>query len=95
MKPLPIAAGAVCLVSASAFAHSWYPIECCSNKDCFQADAVRTDGHGNYDIIIGVRHVRVPHGFNVRPSPDGKAHICFLEAGPDLIPLCLFLPAQV
>lgn len=95
MRIMPLVAGGACLLTISAAAHSWYPIECCSGKDCMPADAVRTDANGDYDVVIGMRHVRVPRAFRARPSPDNRPHICFmLDNEHEAQPLCLFLPGQ-
>lgn len=62
------------LVSASgAFAHSWYPFECCSEKDCFPVPArdVR-EVRGGWELSDGT----VIRYDEARPSPDGQFHVC-------------------
>ena len=78
------------------FAHSWYPSDCCSERDCMPADSIVTDAHGYLLVTVGKRKIWVPPSFQVRPSPDGRIHICFSEEPylNHLMPLCLFLPAQ-
>jgi hypothetical protein len=84
-----------------AEAHSWYPHECCSNQDCMAADAVETDGLGGRSVLVGQVRVLIPHGTIPRPSPDGRAHVCFntwaadLYGLPTFVVICLFLPASV
>jgi hypothetical protein len=85
---------------APAHAHSWYPKECCSNYDCVPADSIMTDGRGGKIVVVGHTHIPIPDGFTARSSPDGRIHVCFRTVageqygGPDILPLCLFLPAQ-
>ena len=76
-------------------AHSWYPKDCCSDRDCMPADAIGIDHHGDRFVMAGDLRIWVPHGFAVRPSQDGRIHICFhVDDHKFLMPLCLFLPAQ-
>lgn len=76
-------------------AHSWYPKECCLDHDCMSADGLYTDVAGNRIVVVGSRRVWVPPETNIRPSPDGRIHICFDD---DVwgfqMPRCLFMPAQ-
>lgn len=62
-----------------AIAHSWYPYDCCSDRDCWpmgeDADAREPDpkivpgGYRTFDgIFIAER--------DTRPSRDGRFHIC-------------------
>lgn len=77
-------------------AHSWYPEECCSAQDCMPADGMEVDPRGDLSVIVGPLRVWVPRGFAVRPSPDGRIHICFREEKDPhfFMPLCLFVPAE-
>jgi len=77
-----------------AAAHSWYPMECCSNHDCMSADGLETDRHGDRIVIAGQRRIWVSRGFAVRPSQDDRIHICFRADEFDFKVICLFLPAQ-
>jgi hypothetical protein len=60
-------------LSIRAHAHSWYPYECCSDKDCevLDADKVRVEPDG-YHLPNGsvVAHNKI------RFSPDGQFHWC-------------------
>lgn len=90
-----VMAGTRLTLISSASAHSWYPKDCCSDRDCMPADAIGTDQRG--DRFVMVCHLRIwaPQGFAVRPSQDGRIHICFhVDDHKFLMPLCLFLPAQ-
>ena len=82
-----------------AWAHGWYPKECCSNHDCMLADKIATDIRGGRVVTAGQQRISVPRGFPVRLSPDDQIHICFRiisepEEGVFAMPLCLFLPAE-
>ncbi|MGL5447874.1 MAG: hypothetical protein ACRDBL_11250 [Rhabdaerophilum sp.] len=92
------AAGACLLlvVAGQALAHSWYPLECCSERDCYAVPASRVQVVPGGWIIDGfpVRHNEA------RPSPDGRFHICRREDGKgDLIrkekgPACAWAPME-
>lgn len=83
------------VLAPAAQAHSWYPKDCCSDRDCMPADAIGSDHRGDRFVMVGQQRIWVPHGFPVRPSQDGRIHICFhLDDHRFLMPLCLFLPAQ-
>ncbi len=95
------ARGSVLLIMALiwpslAAAHSWYPRECCSDRDCMPADRIETDDRGDLRVVVGRLRIWVPRGFKVRPSFDRRIHICFREEQDlkFLMPLCLFVPAE-
>lgn len=57
-----------------AGAHEWYPWECCSDNDCApipMSESPREE-RGGFTLIDG-RHFDYK---TVRPSPDGKWHLC-------------------
>lgn len=87
-------------VTSLANGHSWYPHECCSDRDCGPADTVDTDATGHMIVGVGRRRIWIPFGLETRPSPDGRVHICFrvltgeLDGSTFTMPLCLFMPAQ-
>ena len=65
-------------LTSAALAHSWYPIECCSERDCFPV-AIS-------DVSIVPAGWKLADGTLVqhheaRPSPDGKFHICRSQDG--------------
>jgi hypothetical protein len=80
--------------------HSWYPRECCSNRDCVAADGITSDARGDRVVLVGARRIWIPSGLAAGPSPDGRVHICFREVAGELdnsifvMPICLFVPAQ-
>jgi hypothetical protein len=57
-----------------ADAHSWYPWECCSDKDCAPITMSETprEKDGGFYLIDG-RHISYKE---VKPSPDGQWHLC-------------------
>ena len=69
---------AVLLLSGPAFAHSWYPLECCSERDCFPVPVsdvrVIKGGWQLHDGTI-IEHAEA------RPSPDGRFHVCRRQDG--------------
>jgi hypothetical protein len=95
-----VAALALCLTVAQcarpAFAHSWYPYECCSDRDCYAVPKERVRIVPGGWVIDGFA---VRHG-EARPSPDGQFHICRSQDGKgDLIrpqdkPACVWAPVQ-
>ncbi|MFO7298303.1 MAG: hypothetical protein DIU63_13320 [Proteobacteria bacterium] len=77
-------------------AHSWYPIECCSGRDCMRVDRVEHMPDGAMLMFAGNIRVRVPKGFTQRPSRDNDTHVCVRENGDGTyVPRCVFVPAGV
>ncbi|MBN8532445.1 MAG: hypothetical protein J0L51_00010 [Rhizobiales bacterium] len=82
--------------ASPALAHSFYPHECCSDRDCYAVPKERVRVIPGGWIIDGFR---VSHG-EARPSPDGLFHICRREDGKgDLIrlpgkPACVWAPVE-
>jgi hypothetical protein len=81
--------------TSSALAHSWYPYECCSEKDCYPVavqDVRVVPGGWNLSDGTHVKH------HEARPSPDGKFHVCRMQEGKgELIrlyskPACFWAP---
>lgn len=83
-------------------AHSWYDLECCSDRDCWpmgtDSDAREPDptivpgGYRTHDGIFVAQR-------DTRPSRDGRFHVCRsqgeLDGGviaPSGRPVCLFVP---
>ncbi len=82
---------ALLLVVSPALSHSWYPHECCSDRDCApmpEADAPKPLDGGNWLLTTGEI---VPRD-KVKWSPDGHYHICRFAATGGVI--CLFVPPQ-
>lgn len=68
-----------------ALAHSWYPIKCCSDKDCspIPCEQIVEQSEGTYKYLDYVFQAS-----NVHPSLDRFCHACISESG---TPLCLFI----
>lgn len=99
---LALLALASCGAGGPAYAHSWYPYDCCSDRDCWpmgtDADAREPEPRivpGGYRLRDG----RFVAERDTRPSKDGRFHIC-RRAGmadgemiaPTGKPFCLFVP---
>jgi hypothetical protein len=94
--------GAAGLSAAPAvtYAHEWYPVECCADRDCTRANAIVLGSLSNMIVVVGDHRIEIPAGFAVRDSPDSQVHICFQTSIDEMdgsvltVPNCLFLPAQ-
>ena len=76
-----------------AWAHSWYPKECCRDTDCAPVNHVawtdpRDGGTPQMIVTSSVGTVTVPHNFPRRQSPDGRMHVCIQG----IFVMCLFMP---
>ena len=94
---LPIAlALLIPLLGGPARAHSWYPPECCDNKDCQRIDRISHQSDGSMIVQAGPIIVRIPQSFPSRPSQDGDAHVCTFrnQAGAHQV-RCIFLPLNM
>lgn len=75
-----------------AVPHSWYPPECCSDRDCKPlAAAFIPKPLPGGDWLLTTGEV-VPRA-KVKWSPDGFYHLCKLEWEP-FTTYCLFVPPQ-
>lgn len=75
--------------STKASAHEWYPISCCSDKDCRALDEAKGEWvkeEGKLWVLWdGRKHPKSSAGW----SPDGKFHLCENPSG---LILCFFAP---
>lgn len=83
------------LLVGPAVAHSFYPYECCSDRDCYPVDAGKvTEGKGGWTLEDGT-FIRYSEA---RPSPDNRFHVCRREDGKgalirlDKQPACFWAP---
>lgn len=90
------------LMTSPALGHSWYPYDCCSDRDCWpmgeDADAREPDPK----IVPGGYMTHDGHFVaqkDTRPSRDGRFHVCRSGGtltgtviAPPEKPLCLFVP---
>lgn len=84
-----------------ARAHSFYPPECCSDRDCWPADGASAPGEPQpVETASGwLLHdgTWVARG-EERPSPDGRYHVCRAGGVPDGVLIrigrraCFFAP---
>ena len=92
-KLVCLLAAALMLVSGAANAHSWYPKECCHDKDCRPIPCAELTVTANGDVMWkGVFYFSSPM---LRDSLDGQCHVCVegLNANiPYYLPLCVFVP---
>jgi hypothetical protein len=85
-----ILAVAVLALGAAAHAHSWYPVQCCDERDCF---AVSNDA-----VALTARGWRIEATGEIVPlgktafSPDGRFHRCSPGGAVGARTLCLFVP---
>lgn len=93
---------AIALSAAPAFAHSWYPWECCSSQDCWpmgeDSDAKEPEPKvvpGGYMLHDGEFIAER----DTRPSRDGRFHVCRYSGKltndvirPSGKQICLFVP---
>jgi hypothetical protein len=93
-KLVCLLAAALMLVSGAATAHSWYPKECCHDKDCHPVQCAELKVTANGDVMWkGVLYFSAPM---MRDSLDGQCHVC-VEEGLNAsvipyLPICVFVP---
>jgi hypothetical protein len=89
--------GALLIVAAlvaaiPALAHSWYPLACCGNMDCFPVacDQLVETGSGWFYVPTGNLFKRE----QVQPSQDHHCHVC-LGRGREHRSICAFIVPNV
>jgi hypothetical protein len=94
----PLAALVFAGAMTHALAHSWYPWECCSERDCFPISIPRSEiARTETGWFLKKERITIPFDA-VRSSPDGQFHICRTEAGEGTLitphgkPPCLWVP---
>jgi len=83
---------ALLLCRSGGAAHDWYPIECCSNRDCAPADTVVRRDDGSYLVTSRGMSTVIPSDYaKWRMSPDGRIHVCIrrLRSGAEYL-VCAF-----
>jgi hypothetical protein len=76
------------LLAGLILIHSWYPNECCADKDCHPVPCDEISEGEN-----GAMHWKnlIFEGSQIRTSPDGECHVChLLHEGRPVIPICIF-----
>jgi hypothetical protein len=77
-------------------AHWLYSTDCCADRDCHPVPCEEIVDTAWGWIWTPVGHS--PVTFNrehVKPSPDGRCHVCHLGYGPGMNGICIYLPARV
>jgi hypothetical protein len=77
---------------APAEAHSWYPRECCNDKDCHEADKVTKMPDGNVEVQVGSDILLVPSTMKRRRSQDQNFHVCYSKVNGAITVSCFFEP---
>jgi len=77
-------------------AHSWYPRECCTDRDCKPVPCELTEGRIRGVAVI----IYTETGKNyyaemrkVRPSPDDQCHVCIQSGTQNM--RCVFVPEKL
>lgn len=74
-------------LAAKAFAHEWYPKECCHDHDCHPVECSSITS-----LPYGAKQDGLDYNANmIRKSPDGFCHACFSNYTQVRIPRCLFI----
>lgn len=85
------------LMATSAIGHSFYGIECCSQKDCkpIPAGEVKATAEGWEVATTG--EIIPYNSYKIKKSPDGNFHRCAMSAnfGANGHTLCLYVPPQL
>jgi hypothetical protein len=83
---------AVLVATIPALAHSWYPLACCGNMDCFPVACDQL-----VETVSGWLYVPTGNLFKreqVQPSQDLHCHVC-LGHGGDHRSICAFIVPNV
>jgi len=75
-----------------ALAHSWYPLYCCGNLDCFPVPCDQL-----VETISGWLYIPTGNLFDseqVQPSRDRNCHVCLSRTG-DHRSICAFIVPNV
>jgi hypothetical protein len=84
----------LCMVwSWPAWAHDWYPRECCSGLDCAPVERAELMDNAAFHVTSAHGTTIVPATFPRRDSKDNRMHVCMRpgERG-RMKPICVFLP---
>jgi hypothetical protein len=94
LRRIAFAAASIGLLAGplGAPAHDWYPLECCSDRDCAPADTVERRDDGSYLVTSRGMSAVIPADYaRWRRSPDGRIHVCIrrLRSGAEYL-VCAF-----
>ena len=92
LMPLALLIVAALIAAIPAVAHSWYPLACCGNLDCFPiaCDQLVETGSGWFYVPTGNLFKRE----QVQPSQDHHCHVC-LGRGREHRSICAFIVPNV
>ena len=86
-----LAAAVMLLLNGAAVAHSWYPKECCHDKECRPVPCAELHYDGD-----SVRYGRIYFSKRmIRQSHDEGCHVCYADPMGSIIPsvpFCVFVP---
>ena len=83
-------------VEPDGAAVSWYPTECCHDRDCQPVASIRETPVGLWITTVDGQTVLVDREEERRPSRDMRWHICLGAFGHnDVAVLCLFEPPSM
>lgn len=68
---------AMIVLSSRGRAHEWYPLECCSDRDCWVAGigGAEPEPRASPSGWVLADGTLIPY-HEARPSPDGRFHVC-------------------
>ena len=70
------------LLSQSAYAHDWYPKDCCHNNDCAPIEQwIPGTNPGDPPTVVtkhGKAKLTLDQLRTARPSPDAQGHACLV-----------------
>ena len=92
LMPLALLIVAVLIAVTPAVAHSWYPLACCGNLDCFPVACDQL-----VETFTGWLYVPTGNLFKreqVQPSQDHHCHVC-LGRGREHRSICAFIVPNV
>ncbi len=90
IKAILFAATIAWIVPAQA--HSWYPKECCNEKDCHEVDNVTEMPDGSTQVRVGSDILSVPRTLKRRRSLDERYHVCYGKLNGTTSIYCFFQP---
>jgi hypothetical protein len=73
---MPISAKSHTHVAPDGTAISWYPLECCHNKDCRPIASVQPANNGLWMTTVDGFTVLIGPNQSRRPSQDMRWHVC-------------------
>lgn len=73
---------------------SWYPAECCHERDCRPVTSIKVAPHGLWMTTVDGLTILIGHAEKRRPSRDMRWHICIGPDDIDMQVFCIFEPAN-